>query len=156
MKDWSSKTSDVRDECTWCLPHPPTPTPLPFTACGIVRAGEQDLHLPWAAQRSLSWWHRCGWACLRAWEQESRPCLLPMVPLGGLLCWSCTGELALVVQIRESLQANRLSYHLGPDPGLWIGPSQKSISSANNWGAPKGQSCWSKTAGCPWYRATTG
>jgi hypothetical protein len=36
----------------------------------------------------------------------------------GWLCWSSARELPLVVQIRESLQTNLLSYYPLPDPGL--------------------------------------
>ena len=42
----------------------------------------------------------------------------------GWPSWNSSGELALVAQIRESWWLDQLSYQPGPDPGLWIGPSQ--------------------------------
>ena len=41
-----------------------------------------------------------------------------------------TGELALVVWLRESQHADQLSYRPGPDPGPCVGPPLKYLSSS--------------------------
>lgn len=84
-----------------------------------------------------------GKPVLRLWEQKSWPC-------PGNLRWpiqSSVGEFTLVVQIIETLQADQISYHPGPDPriGNVPCPTPKSISSVYR--LVKGpilliQSCW--------------
>ena len=52
---------------------------------------------------------------------------MTLPPTDGGIGWpsqSSAGELALVVQIRESRCTGQLSYNPGPDPGLCVGPPQ--------------------------------
>ena len=71
-----------------------------------------------------------GLTFLEVWVKMSLPGgmrigELTLPPANGSVGWtiqSSAGELALMVQIRESWWADQLSYHPGPDLGLCIGP----------------------------------
>lgn len=91
-----------------------------------------------------------GKPVLRLWEQKSWPC-------PGNLRWpiqSSVGEFTLVVQIIETLQADQISYHPGPDPRAGNVPPQNPYHLCI--GLWKGQSFSFKAVGCPWHRETTG
>jgi hypothetical protein len=49
---------------------------------------------------------------------------LPAMTVGELGVDSAE-SFAPVVWVLESWQADKLSYHPGPDPGLWVGPSKR-------------------------------
>jgi hypothetical protein len=64
-----------------------------------------------------------GEPALRMWEQESWPCPLLVATLGeqaGGSAW----DLTLVLRLLKSWQADQISYHPDPDPGLWADPPQ--------------------------------
>lgn len=95
----------------WVREQESFPSPSKATTLGRVRP------LPWLGsivELALKAW--CPMSQIQG-NGNRRADLLPMVTLGGLL-WGSAGELALVVPIRESKQADCLSYHPGPDPGL--------------------------------------
>jgi hypothetical protein len=116
--------------------------PSPSPSVALRRVGPA----PWlgsAVELALVVWVRMS----RPQGQESRsadpaPCQLARAVLEGSLWW-CRCQRA----------GNQLSYHSGPDPGLWVGPT--SNSSMHGWSMWKGQSCGSKAAGSPWHQATT-
>ena len=68
------------------------------------------------------------------------------------LCQGSTRELALEHELER---ANQLTYHPGPDSGLWIGPSQH-LPHLWTAGVCEDQSCRTKATGFPWLRATEG
>jgi hypothetical protein len=91
----------------------------------------------------------CWWADFKDVRAEELD-LFPADGSTGWSSWSSAGELTLVVQIRQSQCIDQLSYHPGPDPGLWLG---QHLPHLLKW--VKGQSYRPKAAGSLWHRATT-